>query len=179
MEEKLTHIRKLQDNNYLGEWDLPADNEGKLIMTIKEVKNAEVIGANKVKQIKPLIYFKELPKPLILNATNRKAITAALQSPYIEHWIGKKIELYRLKSLKAFGEILDAVRVKNTPPIVQKPILNESHAKWQNAINSLLDGSQTIESLQNYFQIDSETIKKINEICMQKNSKSEQAQPEK
>lgn len=152
MEEK-HHIRKLQDNNYLGEWDLPTTNEGKKIVTIKKVESAEVIGANKSKSIKPLIYFNEFSKPLVLNATNRKAITTALQSPYIEDWIGKRIELYRVKSLKAFGEILDAIRVKNEVPKVIKETLTEQHPRFKGACESLKNKKTTISEIQKLFDI--------------------------
>jgi hypothetical protein len=41
-----------------------------------------------------------------------KIIAKVVDSPYIEDWIGKNIVIYSAK-VKAFGEVVDALRVKN------------------------------------------------------------------
>ena len=56
--------------------------------------------------------IKGAKKPLILNKINCKLITKVLGTPYIEQWGGGKVILYVAK-VKAFGEVVDAVRVKN------------------------------------------------------------------
>jgi len=48
---------------------------------------------------------------MILNKTNMKIITKTLETPYIEHWIGRSVVIYSAK-VRAFGETLDALRVK-------------------------------------------------------------------
>ena len=40
-----------------------------------------------------------------------KIITKALDTPYIEQWIGKSITIYAAK-VRAFGEMVEALRVK-------------------------------------------------------------------
>jgi hypothetical protein len=51
-------------------------------------------------------------KPMILNKTNCKIIAKIHDTPYIEQWAGKSILIYAAK-VKAFGEMVDALRVKN------------------------------------------------------------------
>ncbi len=52
---------------------------------------------------------------MILNVTNSKTIQKLMKSPYIEDWIKKRITLI-VKTVSAFGEKVDAVRVKNELP---------------------------------------------------------------
>ena len=61
-------------------------------------------------------------KPFILNKTNAKTIATILGTPYIEDWIGKQIQLYVAK-VKAFGQTVDALRVRDFPP--KKSKLND------------------------------------------------------
>uniref|UniRef100_UPI00195858C5 hypothetical protein n=1 Tax=Fusobacterium mortiferum TaxID=850 RepID=UPI00195858C5 len=54
-------------------------------------------------------------KPFILNVTNCKTISTLLETPYIEEWKGKSITLY-VQQVKAFGEVVDALRVRAGKP---------------------------------------------------------------
>lgn len=177
-----THIRKMQDNNYLGEWDLPLENEGLFIATITKIEIGQVIGSGNKKSEKPLVFFKEFKKPLVLNATNRKAITSAIQSPYIEDWIGKKIKLYRIKNLKAFGETLDAIRVKNEPVTIELPIMDKNHKKFESAITAIINGTATITEIEKKYIISEEFINEIQNRTVQNQMQSDRQdhdQPEK
>ena len=51
---------------------------------------------------------------MILNATNSKAISK-MYGPYIEDWVNKEITLYAEK-IKAFGEYMEALRVRPIAP---------------------------------------------------------------
>ena len=68
------------------------------------------------------MHFTEGVKPLVLNATNSKTITKLLKTPYIEQWTGRKIQLYVEYGIKAFGDIVDAIRVRPFLP-VEKELL--------------------------------------------------------
>ena len=58
---------------------------------------------------------------MILNATNGKAIQKIAGSGYIEQWEGVRITL-KVEAVKAFGDIVDAVRVsRKKPPQQVKP----------------------------------------------------------
>lgn len=107
------HWKKEFNPNYLGTWALP---EGKdMIVQIKDVKKEEVKNQGGT-QIKPVMYFENGVKPLVLNKTDAKAIEKALGTPYQDEWVGKKIQLYIDPAVSAFGEIVSAVRVREFAP---------------------------------------------------------------
>ena len=118
MEEKtLTHWGKTRDVNYLGSWDLQPGQD--LILTIKSIGQQTVENPmENTKEVKTVIHFVEDGyKPMVLNTTNKKAIAAALDTPYIENWVGNPISIYVAK-IKAFGKINDALRIRDKKPDV-------------------------------------------------------------
>lgn len=115
MAEKLTHWKKLTNPDYLGAYALEPNQD--LIVTIKSVSNEVVTGADGKKETCSVMRFMENVKPLVLNATNSKTITKLFKSPYIEEWAGRKIQLYVEKNVKAFGDVVDAIRVRPFLPV--------------------------------------------------------------
>ena len=113
--------RKFMDKNYLGSWDVP-DN-GDLILTIDHAARDEVKN-ERGSERKLTIHFVEDYKPMILNATNSKAITAAHGSSKVEDWAGKKIAIYTTK-VPAFGSVTDALRIRTTAPKVTEAICSD------------------------------------------------------
>ena len=57
-------------------------------------------------------------KPMILNRVNCKAITKLYKTPYIEEWAGKQVTI-RVEQVRAFGDVVDALRIK--PVLPAKP----------------------------------------------------------
>lgn len=109
-----THWKKLTNPDYLGAYAFEPGEEK--IGTIAYVREESVIGADGKKEDCTVAHFSEKElKPLILNATNCKAITKLYKSPYIEDWAGKQIVM-RVQQVKAFGEVVDAVRIKPEIP---------------------------------------------------------------
>lgn len=115
MNETLTHWKKLTNPDYLGAYALEPGQD--LIVTIKSVANEVVTGTDGKKETCSVMHFMENVKPLVLNATNSKTITKLLKTPYIEHWSGRKIQLYVETGIKAFGDIVDAIRVRPFLPV--------------------------------------------------------------
>jgi len=106
------HWKKTTNPNYLGEWDF---EDGKdMIVQVKDTK-VEVIQNAQGKEEKPVMYFENGVKPLILNVTNMKAIEKATGSAYMDEWVGKKLQLY-ITLVAAFGETTKAVRVREFAP---------------------------------------------------------------
>lgn len=104
-----THWKRLHNPDYLGAYSF---DEGKdITVTIKNVANEMIIGADGKKEECMVMYFIENIKPLILNVTNAKTIQKLYKTPYIEEWKGRRIQLY-VATVKAFGEVTDAVRVR-------------------------------------------------------------------
>lgn len=116
-EQTLTHWGKTRDVNYLGSWDLQPGQD--LILTIKSIGQQTVENPmENTKEVKTVIHFVEDGfKPMVLNTTNKKAIAAALDTPYIENWVGNPISIYVAK-VKAFGKINDALRIRDKKPDV-------------------------------------------------------------
>jgi len=114
-----THWKKLYNPNYLGTYALEPDQD--LIVTISRVGDEKVTGADGKTEECVVAHFSEREiKPMILNSTNSKTI-AKLYGPYIEDWVGKKIQVYSEK-VKAFGEIVDALRIRKSIPKEKTPI---------------------------------------------------------
>lgn len=109
---KVTHWKKLTNPNYLGSHDLQPGQEAKI--TIESVAKEQVKGADGKEEFCIVAKIKGT-KPLILNKTNCKIIARIHDTPYIEEWAGKQIIIYSAK-VKAFGEIVDAIRVKAQKP---------------------------------------------------------------
>ena len=113
MAKELTgDYRKFMDKNYLGAWDVPDD--GDLILTIDKAQRDDVKNERGTER-KLTIHFVEDYKPMILNATNSKAISEACGSTKVEMWSGQKIAIYTQK-VTAFGGTTDALRIRNYPP---------------------------------------------------------------
>ncbi len=63
-----------------------------VILTISGIKQETVVTLEG-KNPETVIRFKEAQKPMILNVTNAKIITKLYDSPFIEDWIDKKIQV--------------------------------------------------------------------------------------
>lgn len=112
---KLTHWKKLKNNNYIGAYFLEPDKD--IILTIKDVRKETIIGTDGKKEEGTVVIFYENVKPLILNSTNAKTISKLYDTAYVENWQGKKIQLYSAR-IKAFGEFLEALRIRPYKPLI-------------------------------------------------------------
>lgn len=119
-----THWKKVvSDPNYLGEADF---NEGEeKVATIARVARDEVIQTAEGKSKKAVVHFREPLKPMILNVARSKAIEKVAGSPYFEDWVDVKIQLYIEHGIKAFGDVVSAVRVRPRKPVIRNIILCE------------------------------------------------------
>ena len=121
----LTHWKKLDNPDYIGAYAFQPGEEK--IVTIKQVKREIVTGAEGKKEECTVVHFVENEKPLILNATNGKQIQKIAGTGYIEQWVGVRIIL-TVQAVKAFGDVVDAVRVsKKKPPAQVKPTVPDCH----------------------------------------------------
>lgn len=106
------HWKKTTNPDYLGAY---AFDEGKdIIVKVKDVR-IETVKNAQGKEEKPVMYFEGDVKPLILNSTNMKAIERVAGTPYMDEWVGKKLQLF-VTMVSAFGEMTDAVRVRGFEP---------------------------------------------------------------
>lgn len=155
--EAKTHWKKLTNPDYIGAYTI-LDGSGQnkeLTVKIKEVKREMVTGADGKKEECTVCYLVG-QKPLILNKTNQKTMEKLFNSPYIEDWSNKSMILYVAK-VRAFGETVDALRVKSTLP--ELPELTPTHEKWAGAIKALKEKSVTIEQVKASYKISDANLK--------------------
>lgn len=149
MEPTKTHWKKLTHPDYLGAYELMDGSEKnkELTVTIEKVVRQQVQGADGKKEECTVAHLKGV-KPMILNATNQKTMTKLFSSPYIEDWAGKRMTLYVAK-VKAFGDTVDALRVKPTVPALAE--LTPTHEKWEGAKTAVKAGNTTIDAIRKQY----------------------------
>lgn len=119
MAEK-THWKKIvSDPNFIGEGDFQEGEEK--VLTIDRVNASETVTTAEGKSTKAVLHWREPGnKPMILNVARSKNIEKVAGSPYFEEWVGVSVQLYIEHGIKAFGEIVSAVRVRPFRPRVKK-----------------------------------------------------------
>lgn len=119
MSEK-THWKKIvSDPNFIGEGDFQEGEEK--VLTIDRVNASETVTTAEGKSTKAVLHWREPGnKPMILNVARSKNIEKVAGSPYFEDWAGVSVQLYIEHGIKAFGEIVSAVRVRPFKPRVKK-----------------------------------------------------------
>ena len=148
--EKKTHWKKLTNPNYMGSYSLQPEEE--LTLTIDYVMKEIVKGDKGKEQECVVMYFEGNTKPMILNKVNAKTITKIYGTPYIEDGAGKKITIIS-KQVDAFGEQVDALRIKPVKPT--KPTLNKEMPAYQKAVDHL-KGSGTVADIEKQYVLTEE-----------------------
>ncbi len=120
-----THWKKLNNPDYLGAYALEPGKD--LVLTIKRAGQETFTGTSGKKEEGLLVHFMGDVKPMICNATNAKTITKLAGSPYVEDWGNVKIALFS-QEVSAFGETVDALRVRPYPPKTKEYICQECGA---------------------------------------------------
>ena len=115
-----THWKKVvSDPNFIGEGDFQEGEEK--VVTIKSIAQSETVVTAEGKSKKAVVHFEEAGvKPMILNVARSKAIEKVCGSGYFEDWPGTKIQLFVEHGIKAFGDVVNAVRVRPFKPKEQK-----------------------------------------------------------
>jgi hypothetical protein len=157
METKLTHWKKLTNPDYLGSYDFEQGEER--IVTIKDVKRMLVNGADGKKEDCTVVYFEENYKPMIMNVTNQKAITKLAETPYIEQWVGKSFKIVVVK-IKAFGEFVDALRIKSEKVVKAKPVLELNSTNFINCKKAYQADKTALDKIKAKYQM-SETVERM------------------
>lgn len=145
------HWKKLRNPNYIGSYELMTGSEPKDLVVVIEKAVKEHVQNGEKKEEAMVVYLKG-QKPMVCNSTNAKAIAKATGSPYIEDWVGKPITLYVAK-VRAFGETVDALRVKNEAPVLTLPVLSPESEKWQSAVTALKAKNTTIEAIRKSYTL--------------------------
>jgi hypothetical protein len=159
MEKQLTHWKKLQNPLYLGSYDFQPNEER--TVTVKDVKREMVKGQEGTEE-HTIVHFVENYKPMIMNATNSKMLTKLSESPYVEKWIGTSFKLVVVK-IKAFGEFMDALRIKSEKVIKLLPELVLDSANFVKVKEAMKSGKFTMEQVESKYKLSKEVKEAINE----------------
>ena len=116
----MTHWKTQFNYDYLGAYSLPDGKD--IILTIRETKKEQVVGASGKKEECFVAYFFENVKPMILNRTNCKTLTKIFKNPNFESWINKQIQIGAVL-VDAFGEKVDSLRIRPFLPKVENSCL--------------------------------------------------------
>lgn len=138
----LTHWKKLENPDYIGAYAFEPGEEK--TVTIKNVERKLVIGAEGKKEECTVVSFAESEKPMILNVTNAKMIEKHAGTPYIERWGGTQIILV-VERVKAFGDVVDAVRVSKKKPTKKAPASSQSFV-CADCGNAITDDTQSMSA---------------------------------
>lgn len=112
------HWKKQFNYDYLGSYSL--DGKKEMVVTIVGLDTDKVTGQQGRKEDCFVVYFQEFNKPMILNRTNAKAIEKVSGSGLVENWVDVQVTLYVEQGVKAFGEVVDALRIRDKKPSRQK-----------------------------------------------------------
>lgn len=111
----MTHWKQNFNYKYTGAYELQPGEEK--TVTIQRLTNEDVMSTDGKKQKCLVAYFAESSKPMVLNKTNCKTIEK-LYGPDVEQWPDKKITIFAAH-VKAFGEMVDALRIRPTVPVTR------------------------------------------------------------
>ena len=119
MSEQKTHWKKVvSDPNFIGEGDFQEGEEK--VLTIARINASETVATAEGKSKKAVVHWAEPGiKPMILNVARSKNIEKVAGSGYFEDWPGVRVQLYIEHGIKAFGEVVSAVRVRPYKPRIQ------------------------------------------------------------
>jgi len=112
------HWKKQFNYDYLGSYSL--DGKKEVVVSIFGVGTAKVTGQSGRKEDCFVVNFNEFDKPMILNRTNARAIEKVAGSGLVEDWVGVGVTLYVEKGVKAFGDVVDALRIRDRKPTETK-----------------------------------------------------------
>ena len=134
-----THWKKVFNSDYLGSCDLEDGKDLKAIIksvTVRKVKNTD--GKEQERNVADFTDPKL--KPMILNATNCKVVKKFAQSPFINDWNNIPIQIYVKDDIRAFGDVTEGLRIRESQPIMSKPKLTRDMPAWKNVIEFVRSG---------------------------------------
>jgi RNase P subunit RPR2 len=108
------HWRNEFTSNYLGSQHF-LDGKDK-VLTISSVKAEDLMTTDGSSKHSLVCYWKEDQLPMVLNKTNARQIAKLLKENDYTKWSGHKIQIFVDHAVKAFGDIVDGLRVRKKLP---------------------------------------------------------------
>lgn len=161
MSQERTHWKELTNPKYIGAFEF-APGEERVVQIVSVQKEMVVGDGGKeqeliVAQLRDPMDTKKVVKPMILNATNCKALTKRTKSGIIQDWAGVKITLYVDPKVRFGKDIVEGLRIKSeAPPLPELSKDGQFAAKWAGAVSSLKTGQCTIGQIEAQYRLSPE-----------------------
>ena len=147
-----THWKKVFNSDYLGSCDLEDGKDLKVI--IKSVSIQKVKGTDgQAKECNVAVFTDSKIKPMILNATNCKVVKKFAKSPYINDWNNIPVQIYIKDDIKAFGDITEGLRLRESQPNMSKPKLSRDMPAWLKAVEAIKSKTKTIADIEKVYDL--------------------------
>ncbi len=101
-------IHDLKQSNFLTRQDAGRG----ILVTIRGFDQKNVAKEGAPEDLKYVLHFNEVEKPLVLNSTNGQIIASITKSEDFEGWIGKQIVLYDDPNVSFGGKLVGGIRVR-------------------------------------------------------------------
>lgn len=163
MSESKTHWKKAFNKEFLGAHDLDEGEELKVV--ISSVKQRQVTNPQGQTEMCNVATFTDPKvKPMILNVTACKQIQRFTGQKYIDFWRNVPIQIYVQENVKAFGEVVDALRIREFQPRTDKQELNKDNPKWSDAVTSYKeadDKDKQVEIIRKYYELSDAALEQL------------------
>ena len=100
-------VSYFKQSKYLKRDDVPKP----VLLTINSWERVDVAMEGKKPEWKCALYFKELDKPMVCNATNLDMVAFITGDELIENWIGHKVVLYDDPTVMYAGKRVGGLRI--------------------------------------------------------------------
>ena len=114
-------------SKFLNAEDHTFDN-GEVTVTIKGVSLESMKSRNGPEQDKPVMYFRELAKGLVMNKTNWNTCAKLFGSDDSDDWTGQKVIMNAIETV-SFGETVKGIRISDRKPVTNKQDVLDGYAK--------------------------------------------------
>lgn len=170
MKETNVDCMKYRKSTHVAGVDVEAiiSEKGKCIVTIKEAYYSKGVDVSGNKTDGYFLEFVEDVKPMVVNSGNRKTIAllcktekniSSIDSRNISNWVGMRIELIFDQNVKMMGQIVGGIKVKPQSVVIEKKPLSE--ANFAKALDSIKNGTYSVESLKNDFKLTDEQLARL------------------
>ena len=113
-----------------------AFESGDMTATIKDVIK-EQLGQGKDE--KPVMYFREFTKGLVVNKTNWATCEKLFTSDDSDDWIGQKVSMF-ITEVDSFGDVVKAIRIRATKPVNKQALIDRFSKLYERAVQLKIEG---------------------------------------
>jgi hypothetical protein len=105
------------DSTYLRKEDFPKPE----IFTIVEAREEKVTPPGGKPKVKPVLYFDETDKGLVLNQANGDVLFEMTGQDDPEKWVGTRVEVFNDQQVTYAGKRIGGVRLRKPPTNGEEP----------------------------------------------------------